>query len=603
MTFLGPPRRPKMSRRRRQILLAAAGCLVVIAAVAAMALRRRSEAAYDPKATAEGITSALERQLPADRPAVSFVDVAHEAGIRVRHFAGVRSTQLPEDMGSGAAFGDYDDDGDDDLFIVNVAGPLTMDDAARSASTATSRLYRNDGGTFIDVTDLAGLGLRITGMGAAWADFDRDGRLDLAVSSYPDLFLFKQSADGTFEDVSASTGFARHKGFWTGISWADYDRDGDLDLYVCGYVRYQPQEGDREKVSLQFNAEVPVTLNPSSYKPERNLLLRNDGRGRFTDVAARSGVDNLTGRSLSAAWCDFDGDGRLDVYVANDVSDNAMFLGRANGRFQDVSHPAWVADYRGAMGLGVGDWDADGDFDIFVSHWIAQENALFNNLRIHHGAASEKLTFMDVADQVGLGQSSLEFVKWGTSFFDYDNDAKLDLLVINGSTFQDPNDRRRLIPMRHLLYWSKGDPEGFFEVSAAAGDVFRQQTVGRGAAFSDYDKDGDVDVLVVNHGGAPWLLRNDGGHRKHWLEVRVRSRNDVSGLGAIVSVAAGGREQRQQIGSQPSYLSQSSAVAHFGLGDAPLADTVRVVLPGGRVIERKSVSVDRLLVIDERGES
>jgi hypothetical protein len=191
-------------------------------------------------------------------------------------------------------------------------------------------------------------------------------------------------------------------------------------------------------------------------------------------------------------------------------------------------------------------------------------------------------------------------VKWGTSFFDYDNDGNPDLFVVNGSTFQEPEDRSRLIAMRHLLYWSKGDPAGFFEVAAGAGEVFRQKTVGRGAAFADYDDDGDVDVLVVNHGGAPWLLRNEGGHRKHWLKVRVRSRTDVSGIGAIVAVTAAGRTQTQSIGAQSSYLSQNSAAAHFGLGDAAAVETVRVVFPGGRAVERRGVAADQAIVVDER---
>lgn len=586
-----------LSRRRRQLLLAGLSGSVIFLVLGGVVLRRGGEDPYDPAAPAEGITSHLDRGAPPDLPRVRFEDAA--AALPFRHFAGERSTQLPEDMGSGAAWGDYDDDGDDDLFLVNVAGPLTQSAAERAASPARSALFRNDrGGRFTDVTLDAGLALRIVGMGAAWADFDGDRRLDLAVTSFPDLHLFRQVEPGRFEDVSAAAGVARLDGFWTGASWADYDKDGDLDLYVCGYVRYRPEAGDASQVSVQFDAEVPFTLNPSSYEPERNLLLRNDGRGRFEDVAPRARVDNRTGRSLSAAWADFDGDGFLDLYVANDISDNAMFLGSADGRFTDASHSSRTADHRGAMGLGVGDWDGDGDFDIFVTHWIAQENALYNNEHVYFGATLEKLVFMDAADRVGLGQSSLPFVKWGTSFFDYDNDGRPDLLVVNGSTFQDPRDRRRLIAMPHLLYWNRGDEDGFYEVSAHAGTVLGSPTVGRGAAFADYDSDGDVDVAVVNHGGAPALLRNDGGNAKHWLQVRARGRRDVSGLGALVTVAAGDVRQRQQVGSQPSYLSQSSSTLHFGLYDAGAAD-VQVVFPSGRTVDRKSVPADQVIVIEE----
>ncbi|MBM3804695.1 MAG: CRTAC1 family protein, partial [Acidimicrobiia bacterium] len=350
---------------------------------------------------------------------------------------------------------------------------------------------------------------------------------------------------------------------------------------------------------LQFEAEVPYSLNPSSFPPERNLLLRNNGK-RFVEVARSAGVDNPGGRSLSAAWCDFDGDGWLDLYVANDVSDNAMFRSLGNGRFEDVSHSAWVADHRGAMGLAITDWDLDGDFDIFVTHWIAEENALFRNMRIgDRGAAPGKMVFMDVADEEGLGQISLDYVKWGTSFFDYDNDGKPDLLVANGSTFQDETDKRRLIPMRHLLFWNKGGSHGFYETSAVSGRVFQQPTVGRGAAFADYDNDGDVDVCIVNHGGSVWLLRNDGGNRRAWLKVQARARKNRFGLGAVVRVRTGESVQMQQIGSQPSYLSQNSPTAHFGLGASPLADEVLVRFPGGGEVRMENVRANQTLTVEE----
>ncbi len=216
---------------------------------------------------------------------MTFTDAAPASGLAFTHFGGTRSTQLPEDMGSGAAWGDYDNDGDDDLFIVNVSGPLPAGAAPRAVtgstddgSPAVSRLFRNDAGRFVDVTVAAGLLRAITGMGAAWGDADGDGWRDLVVTSFDRLYLFRNRGNGTFEDVSAGSGLSRFVGFWTGASWADYDRDGDLDLYVCGYVQYRFDPQATRKASLQFDAEVPVALNPSSFRPERNLLLRNDGR-------------------------------------------------------------------------------------------------------------------------------------------------------------------------------------------------------------------------------------------------------------------------------------------------------------------------------------
>ena len=589
-----------LSRRRRRSLIAAAASLVVLALVALGAFYRPAPARYDPSAAAEGITSALERPVPDDHPRVRFVDAASEAGVTFRHFAGERSTQLPEDMGSGAAWGDFDNDGDDDLFIVNVSGPLTWTATELQASTAAAQLYRNDGGRFVEIGAAAGVDVRGCGMAAAWADADGDGWLDLAVTTCTRLWLFGNRRDGTFEDRTATAGLTSFKGFWTGATWADYDRDGDLDLYVCGYVRYAFDADAASRTSTQFEAEVPFTLNPSSYAPERNLLLRNDGHGRFEDVALPAGVDNPNGRSLSAAWADFDDDGWVDLYVANDVSDNALYRNLGQGVFEDISHPAWVADPRGAMGIAVGDWDRDGDVDLFVTHWLAQENALFSNMRVRRpGDKPGAMMFMDLADQTGLGQASLDYVKWGTAFFDYDNDGRQDLLSVNGSTFQDPADSRRLIPMPHQLFWNRGPGAGFFEVGAVSGTVFAEPTVGRGAAVSDYDADGDLDILVVSHGGPARLLRNDGGNAGRWLAVRTRGTRDRSGLGAVVTVTAGGVTQRQQIGSQPSYLSQHTSAAHFGLGAHALVDEVAVRFPGGREVRRHGVAANQTITIAE----
>ena len=440
-------------------------------------------------------------------------------------------------------------------------------------------------------------------MAAAWADADADGWIDLVVTGFESLHFFRNRGDGTFEDRTEASGLDGFRGFWTGASWADYDRDGDLDLYVCGYVRYRFDPADALKASAQFEAEVPYVLNPSSYPPERNLLFRNDGRGRFTEVARAAGADNASGRSLSAAWCDFDEDGWLDLYVANDVSDNALLRNLGNGRFEDISHATWVADPRGAMGLAVGDWDLDGDFDIFVTHWLAQENALFTNMRIGtRGAAPGRMVFMDVADQQGLGQASLDYVKWGTAFFDYDNDGRSDLLSVNGSTFQDPRDTRSLLPMRHQLFWNRGEAEGFYDVADAAGPALTTPSVGRGAAFADYDRDGDVDVLVVSHGAPVRLLRNDGANRRNWLQVRARGRRDVQGQGALVLVTAGGVTQRAQVGAQSSYLSQNSATMHFGLGSHAAAEEIVVRFPGGREVRQRQVAANQVVTIEEPAE-
>ena len=578
--------------------------MLFLAAAAAATVRwRGSAASYQPGEDREGITSDLARELPPNYPRVTFTDVTAESGIDFQHFSGKRSSQIPEDMGSGAAWGDYDNDGWVDLVVANEVGPLTMTDAERRASPARLRLFHNDHGTFTDATARAGIDFRGWGMGVAWGDYDNDGRVDLVVTAYGHNFLYHNEGDGIFTDRSAASRVGGPAGFWAGASWGDYNRDGLLDLYVTGYVKYARPDDDRE--SGHYDIENPASINPSSFPPERNLLFRNDGNGTFTEVAAAAGVTDTTGRGLSAAWADFDGDGWLDLYVANDQSDNAFFRNLGNGRFADISHASRVADYRSAMGIAVGDWDNDGAQDLFLTHWLAQENALYTNQlsetkkRLTGGDVS-KLTFMDEADRVGLGQSTLDFVGWATSFIDYDNDGKVDLFMVNGSTLQDRSDPARLVPMRDQLFWNQGRRAGFFDVSSVAGATFGKEFVGRGAAFADYDNDGDEDVFIVNHGGPGLLLRNDGGNRNHWLQVEVRgTKSNRQGIGATVRVVVGDTTQTRQVGAQSSYLSQNSLIETFGLGDAARADTVEVRWPGGAVVSRAGVRADQRLLITE----
>ncbi|MBI2950808.1 CRTAC1 family protein, partial [bacterium] len=414
-----------------------------------------------------------------------------------------------------------------------------------------------------------------------------------------------------------------------------------LDLYVCGYVQYRYDPANVRAKTQQYASLVPASLNPSTYKPERNLLYRNNGDGTFTEVARSAGVENVAGRSLSASWGDFDGDRWPDLYVANDVSDNAMFRNRGDGTFEDVSHSAHVADYRGAMGLAVGDWDGDEDLDIFITHWIAQENALYNNLKAEFaqtGQAGKGMRFVDVADRFGLGQVALDYVGWGAAFADYDNDGRPDLFVVDGSTFQREDDPSLLVPMRGLLFWNRGPQEGFFEVGAVSGEVFRREVVGRGLAVGDYDNDGDPDAFVVVNGGAGMLLRNDGstglttggGDRNRWLKVRLvggkrpetekgetekrgeslfpgspaprfsgSALSNRDGIGAKIKVVAGDLTQVAQVRSGTSYLSQSDLRAHFGLGGRARVDLVEVRWPSGRVDRVRGVPADRKITLRE----
>lgn len=576
----------RFSRRRRYIFTTSIGIFIVIVVISiTIWFISRPDSPYRPGEKIEGLTTELTRTLPDDYPRIIFVDATQDAGISFRHFSGKRSTQLPEDMGSGAAWGDYDNDGWLDLFIANEAGPLSLTDEEINKTQAHSVLYHNNGdGTFEEVSVQAGVDFRGWAMAPAWGDYDNDGWLDLFISSYGENVFYSNNRDGTFTNRTNETGLGGQRGFWTGASWGDFNRDGFLDLYVCGYVQYSYP--GTQKVTLQYEAEVPASINPSAFKPERNLLYRSNGDGTFTEIGENAGVDDLKGRSLSAIWCDFDDDGWPDLYVANDVSDNVLFRNLGDETFEEISHAAWVADYRGAMGIAVGDWDGDEDMDMFITHWIAQENALYSNLRSQLSSleiSSPNTTrFMDEADRYGLGQIALDYIGWGTSFFDYDNDGRLDLFVVNGSTFQQKQKPWLLIPMPDQLFWNRGANEGFYDVSSVSGEVLKSEYVGRGAAFGDYDNDGDIDIFVVNNDGPGLLLRNEGGNQNRWLQVSLKGiQSNQQAIGAKLRLVSGNSVQVRQIGTQSSYLSQNSLIEHFGLGADSKADTLEIVWPSG----------------------
>jgi tetratricopeptide (TPR) repeat protein len=614
-----------LTRRRRFLgITATAGVLFVGVAAFAAFRWQRPAPVYRPGVDLEGISSDLARSLPKDYPRVVFTDATKTAGIRFEHFSGTRSSQLPEDMGSGAAWGDYDADGWVDLVVANEVGPLTMTESERKASPARLVLYHNNhDGTFTDVTTQSGIDFRGWGMAVAWGDYDNDGHLDLVVSAYGQNHLYHNDGDGTFSDRSAVSGIGGPNGFWTGAAWGDYNRDGFLDLYVTGYVKYaRPTDAGGT-----HDVENPASINPSSFPPARSLLFRNNGDGTFAEVAVDAGVLNTAGRGLSAAWVDFDEDGWPDLYVGNDVSNNVLYHNLGNGKFEDVSDAAHVSDYRSSMGIAVGDWDNDGFQDMFLTHWLAQENALYSNQFGQPGKSGSKsngqsgsksgnkrsggastsvprLTFMDVADQYGLGQSTLDFVGWGTSFIDYDNDGKLDLFMVNGSTLQQRDHPTQLVPMRSQLFWNQNREEGFYEVSPVAGPYFAGVYNGRGAAFADYDNDGDVDIFVVNNGGPGVLLRNDGGNKNHWVQVELRgARSNRQGIGAKVRLVAGGVSYRRQVGAQSSYLSQNSLVETFGLGHLLRADTIEVIWPSGVRDVRTGLAANQRVQIVEGDES
>lgn len=586
-------------RRRLRWTLAVLGALFVGGVVIGLVIYQRTRpAAYRPDERLDDITSELARNLPPEAPKPRLTDVTREAGLaEFRNFAGDRTSQLPEDMGPGVAWGDYDNDADDDVFLVSAGGALTLPPDQLEPGVLLENL---GDGRFRRVPGFPEL--RCRGLGAAWGDYDGDGFLDLVVTGYNALRLFRnESGRGRF---TADPRLPERPGFWSGAAWGDFDHDRRPDLYVCNYVEYAENPADRDRVSEQIGTAVPFTLNPASYPGGRNALFRQNPDGTFTDVAADLGVENPEGRSLGALWHDFDQDGWLDLYVANDVSDNVLYR-NTGGRFVDISHPAWIADYRSAMGLAAGDFDGDGDDDLHVTHWVAQENALYESLwadlrrpRAATNAAPPRsppvtpppaapatptnppppVRFMDVADQRGLGQIALPFVGWGTEFVDLDHDGWLDLLVVNGSTIEAAGPPpKRLQAQESFVFWNERGR--YFHNLAPLHPGLSQKHVSRGLGCADFDGDGDVDLLVADLYEGVRLYRNDMA-TGNWLKLRLRSKNaagQASGFGDGSTVIAwvGDTPLRRSV-TGVSYLSQHSRFLHWGLGTVPRVDRLEI---------------------------
>ncbi|MCP5024485.1 MAG: hypothetical protein GY930_22305, partial [bacterium] len=572
------------SKRRRKTLITVIA-VVLLGAVWAVQHFREATPEYSAGEDTEGIVDVLARDVPENYPRVRFENVAAEIGLRFRHFPALRSNRLPEDMGSGVALGDVNGDGWTDVFLVNIAHAL--DQPVPTDGSGRSRLFLGaEDGRFTDATDDSGIDLSVLGNGAAFCDVDSDGDLDLFVASYGFCYLYANDGLGRFEDISAAAGLGDHEGFWASVSVADYDRDGGVDIYVGGYVIYDEAAVSSGSSSSQYDRVIPALINPSTFEPERNLLFHGNGDGTFEEVAADLGVADVTGRSLGALFTDINGDGWDDLYVANDVSDNALFLGSAEGTFKDATTEALVGDYRGAMGLAAADFDRDLDVDIFVTHWVGQENALYGQEPRASGNEDGATTplFRDAAAKSGLGASALDKVGWATRFFDYNNDGWLDLFVVNGHTIPMRNDPDRMRPMRTQLFWHERTRHSFFHgVGAVSGEFFRKEHVGRGGAVFDYDLDGDSDLVVVVHGGEAALLRNDGGNAKPAVLIRLRQpQGNRFALGAQVRIKTTSMQAQEIVGSQGSYLSQHAVgEVAFGLGEEGWVEQIEVLWPDG----------------------
>ncbi len=547
----------------------------------------------------------LRRQAPPVPPSVSvapvlFEDVSQRAGIDFKHFQGRRSSLLPEDMGSGACWGDVDGDGRLDLYLVNAA-PLDPK-KADPGSRPRNALYRNRGdGTFEDITEKTGVGGRGLGMGCVFADLANAGRPDLLVTGYEGSILYRNDGGLRFTEITKEAGLSDAR--WSaGACLADYDDDGKLDVYIPRYVGFDMKALPKRASAQRAGYSIPVTISPFAYPAVGNSLYHNEGARRFKDATKQAGVAATDRKGMQCLFADLDDDGRPDLYVADDVSPDALFRNEGGGKFQDATYEAWLGDVKSSMGAGLGDFDGDGDFDLVVTQWIAHEKSLYINLlreRKGKDRPGKRLHFADGNAPSGLGEATLDYVGWGTAFLDYDNDGRQDILIVNGSTFEDRQAPERLVAQRMQLFHNSGDGT-FKDVSARAGPAFQTPLNARGAAVADFDGDGRLDVAVNVNGGPALLLRGAVSNANHWLDVLPRgTKGNRDGVGVRVTVEAGGRRQTCLAASGGSYLSGHGPGCHFGLGAAGKAELIEVAWPSGARRALRDQAVDRRLLVDE----
>ena len=528
-------------------------------------------------------TAPLFEEIPASKTGIAWI---HENARSEKRY-------LPETLGPGCAFLDYDNDGWMDIYLVNY-GPC---DFFKPSKPVASALYRNNhDGSFVDVSTKARLGGNIFGMGVAAGDYDNDGDTDLLLTAYDHSpLLYRNQGDGTFADESSKSGIVTNS-WTTSAVWFDYDNDGKLDLFLCSFVEYGLKRhifcGDN-KLGRAYYC-IPRVFNPTP-----SYLFHNNGDGTFTDVSKSSGIAKSLGKALGVVATDINNDGMMDLFVANDTVQNFLFVNRGDGKFEEtglMSEVAYSEDGRPRSGMGVdsADFNGDGWPDLFVANVDQEKFSIYQN--------NKDETFRDLAMTTGVGQATLLLSGWGLKFFDFDNDGVLDLFLANGHPDDMVDINMTKVTYKEPLLLFRQAGQKFLNMSAQAGPAFSRHYPARGMALGDYDNDGRSDILVANNGEPPLLLRNNTISPHHWIGVRlVGTRSNRDAVGARLSWSAAGVKHTLLKTAGGSYLSSHDPRAILGLGAAGKADWLEVRWPGpkGKTERFPNVPTDKYVTVIE----
>jgi len=520
---------------------------------------------------------------------VVFTDVTAAAGIKFTHNSGRSGHKyLPETLGSGAAFFDADGDGLPDVLLINGK------DWQPGGKKTLNALYRNNGnGTFTNITPGSGLDVEMYGLGVAIGDYDNDGRDDVYITALGGDHLFRNVGGGKFVDVTKASGMT-NAAFGTSAAWLDYDRDGKLDLFVGNYVQWTTK-GD---LWCSLDGVSKSYCTPESYPGTSAKLFHNLGGGKFEDVTQKARLDDPTSKSLGVTVFDYNGDGWPDIFVANDTQPNKLYRNNQNGTFTEMGMSAGVAYSedgvaRGAMGADTSDYDRSGLPHLLVGNFSNQMLGLYHN----EGTG----LFVDEAPKSTVGRASLLSLTFGAFFFDYDLDGWPDILAANGHIEEEINRVQPKVQFKEppLLFHNSGR-RSFENASESVGPQFQRPLVARGAIYSDFDRDGDLDVLITTNHGPAYLFRNDGGNKNHFINIRTRGvKSNRDGIGAIVRITSAGGKQWNVVRSGSSYCSQSDLALTFGLGQDAVVSAIDVEWPSGAKDHLANIPANQFITIEE----